>query len=186
MALTQTQAAKIADISARRLRQLAQDGTGPKQDANGQYPEQEFGQWLRARAASEIGGYNYEAERARLTHEQADKTALENSELRADLVRMATVERYWSDMGASLRAKLISIPPKLSALVADVVTRAKFLAQSEALIYEALAEIQKDAVPYDIRARADRARSADVLGVAAAAAQTDDEPVGKRTPDALG
>ena len=157
MALTQTQAAQIEGITSRRLRQLIQDGKGPPQDANGQHPEVEFGQWQRERAAAEVGGYNYEAERARLTHEQANKVSLEVAELRGELVRSSEVGPYWSDMVASMRAKLVGMPPKLAALIADSIARAKFQSQAEAAVYEALAEVEKDGLPAAARERFARA-----------------------------
>jgi hypothetical protein len=185
MALTQAQVALVLGITARRLRQMHQEGEAPPQNAQGQYEEAEFGMWLQRKLAPQTGAYVYEEERARLTHEQADKTALEVAELRADLVRMSVVEAHWSQMGAALRAKLVSIPSKVGALVADPVQRVKFVGQSEALIYDALAEIQQDAIPASIRARATRARDGDVPVVAPAATEADAEPVGGRPPDAV-
>lgn len=178
MALTQAQVAAILGVTARRIRQMHQEGKGPTQNADGQYDEELFGQWLRAQAADTSGGYNYEAERARLTHEQANKTALENSELRADLVRMTVVESYWASLGAACRAKLVSVPSKLGTLVADASARVKFIGQAEALIYDALAEIQSDAVPHDVRARAARSRRDDVSAIVPTAAEANPEPVG--------
>lgn len=172
MALSQSQVASVLGITARRVRQMHQEGKGPQQNSDGQYDEADFGQWLRAQAADNSGGYNYEAERARLTHEQANKTALENAELRADLVRMTVVESYWASLGAACRAKLVSVPSKLGALVADASARVKFIGQAEALIYDALAEIQSDAVPHDVRARAARSRRDDVPSIVPTAAET--------------
>lgn len=173
MALTQAQVASILDVTTRRVRQMHQEGKGPPQNAGGQYDESGFGKWMREQAADTSGGYNYEVERARLTHEQANKTALENAELRADLVRMTVVESYWAALGAACRAKLVSLPSKLGALVADAVARVKFIGQAEALIYDALAEIQNDAVPHDVRARAARSRRDDVPESIPPAAETD-------------
>lgn len=132
-------------------------------------------QWRTRRDVGISGGiaYDYEAERARLTHEQADKTALENAELRADLVRMSVVESYWASLGAACRSKLVSIPSKLGTLVADATARVKLIGQAEALIYDALAEIQSDAVPHDIRARAARSRRDDVPAIVPPAAKAD-------------
>lgn len=173
MSLVQAQVAALLDVTPRRVRQMHEEGKGPPRNADGSYDEGDVGRWMRAQMAADVGGYNYEAERARLTHEQADKVSLEVSELRADLVRMSVVEAYWADLGASLRSKLVSIPSKLSALVADPILRAKFHAQSESLIYEGLAEIQKDAVPAAVRSRADRSRRDDVPVIASPAAEAD-------------
>lgn len=179
MSVKFTDAAELAGLTERHFRRLLSGDDPPPRNADGACPPRELGEWLKRRALSGVSVgddgtvYNYEAERARLTHEQADKVALEVAELRADLVRMSVVESHWSDMGASLRAKLVSIPSKLSALVADPILRAKFHAQSEALIYEGLAEIQKDAVPATVRSRADRSRRDDVPFVASPATEVD-------------
>ncbi len=172
MPLLQTQVAAILDRTPRRVRQMEEEGAGPPRNADGTYDEGELGKWIRADAANLSGNYNYEAERARLTHEQANKTALENCELRADLVRMTVVENYWASLGAACRAKLVSVPSKLGALVADASARVKFIGQAEALIYDALAEIQSDAVPHDVRARAARSRRDDVSAIVPTAAET--------------
>lgn len=179
MSVQFTDAAELAGLTERHFRRLLTGDDPPPRSADGTCPARELGEWLKRRALSGVSVgddgtvYNYEAERARLTHEQADKVSLEVSELRADLVRMSVVEAYWADLGASLRSKLVSIPSKLSALVADPILRAKFHAQSEALIYEGLAEIQKDAVPAAVRGRADRSRGGDVPFIASPAAETD-------------
>ena len=162
MAMTQAQVASILDVTARRVRQMHQEGKGPPQNADGQYDEGDFGRWLRGQAADLSGGYNYEAERARLTHEQANKVSLEVAELRGELVRASEVGPYWSDMVASMRGKLVGIPSRLSALVAETIARARFQTQADALVCEALAEIEKDGLPEaarERRARLDRERS---------------------------
>ena len=159
--LSQPVAAELVGLTTRRLQQLAHE-TDPPPKGEGGYPAKELGEWIRRRAIAEIHineegeTFDYLGERARLTHEQADKVALENAELRADLVRMSVVEPYWAAMGATVRQKLLSIPNHLGALVADREQRAKFITNAETLINEALAEIQKDAVPREIRERAER------------------------------
>jgi phage terminase Nu1 subunit (DNA packaging protein) len=148
--LTQEQAADLAGISVRHLRRLEKESNPPPREAAGGYSPRDYGDWLRSRALASVSigedgtGYSYEAERARLTHEQADKTALENAEMRADMVRMTIVEQH-------------SIPSRLGGLLPDAALRVKFTVEAETLIYDALAEIQKDAVPPALRQRAQRA-----------------------------
>ncbi len=162
IAINQTQAAALAGLTRRRLQQLAHEADAPPRDETG-YPARAFGDWLRQRALSGVSitddgdVYVYEVERARLTHEQADKTALENAALRADLVRMQVVEQYWAALGAILRSKLTAIPSQVGAMIPDPQQRAKLSGQVERLIFEAMAEIQRDAVPSEIRAQAERA-----------------------------
>lgn len=168
--LTQEQAAELADLSVRHLRRLEKESNPPPRETAGGYSPRDYGDWLRSRALAGVSigedgtAYNYEAERARLTHEQADKTALENAELRADMVRMSIVEQYWASMGAALRSKLISIPNRLGALLPDPVLRVKFTGQAETLIFEALGELQEDAVPPALRKRAQTAKRNDNAG----------------------
>ena len=151
---------------------MHQEGKGPPQNADGQYDEAEFGQWLRAQSAELSGNYNYEAERARLTHEQANKAGLEVAELRGELVRSSEVGPYWADMVASMRAKLIGTPPKIAALISDPIARAKVQSQSEAFVYEALAEIEKDGLPVAARERYARSFGASRVEPGEAAAET--------------
>lgn len=177
MSVSIADAAELAGLTERHFYRLLNGDNPPPRNADGTFPSREFGVWLKSRALSGISVgddgtvYNYEAERARLTHEQADKTALENSELRADLVRMSVVESYWASLGAACRSKLVSIPSKLGTLVADATARVKLIGQAEALIYDALAEIQSDAVPHDVRARAARSRRDDVPAIVPPAAE---------------
>lgn len=52
------------------------------------------------------------AERARLTHHQANIAELDESVKRGELIPAEVVEQVWSDMVASFRAKCLSIPTK--------------------------------------------------------------------------
>lgn len=56
--------------------------------------------------------YDYDLERARLTHHQANKTELEEQVLRGKLIPYQTVERVWMDMVANFRARILAIPTK--------------------------------------------------------------------------
>ena len=51
-------------------------------------------------------------ERARLTHHQANIAELDERVQRGELIPAEIVERVWSDMVASFRAKILSIPTK--------------------------------------------------------------------------
>lgn len=166
--LTQEQAAELAGLTVRHLRRLDRESNPPPRESSGGYPAAEFGVWLKSRALSGVSVgddgtvYNYEAERARLTHEQANKVSLEVAELRGELVRASEVGPYWSDMVASMRGKLVGVPSRLAALIADSLARAKFQTQADTLVCEALAEIEKDGLPEaarERRARLDRERS---------------------------
>lgn len=132
-------------------------------------------QWRTRRDVGISGGiaYDYEAERARLTHEQANKAELEVAELRGELVRSSEVGPYWADMVASMRSKLIGTPPNIAALIADPVARAKVQAQAESLVYQALAEIEKDGLPSAARERYVRSTGGTRVQSSETAAETD-------------
>ena len=174
MSLVQAQVAALLDVTPRRVRQMHEEGKGPPRNADGSYDEGDFGRWVRAQAADLSGGYNYEAERARLTHEQANKVSLEVAELRGELVRAGEVGPYWDGMVAAMRSKLVGVPSKLAAMIADAIARAKFQSQAEAAVYEALAEIEKDGLPAAARERHSRAvgKSRAEAGETAAEADT--------------
>ena len=173
MSLVQAQVASLLDVTPRRVRQMHEEGKGPPRNADGTYDEGDVGRWIRAQSADLVGGYNYEAERARLTHEQANKVSLEVAELRGELVRASEVGPYWDDMVSSMRAKLVGMPPKLAAMIADAIARAKFQSQAEAAVYEALAEIEKDGLPAAARERHARAAGKSRAESGEAAAETD-------------
>ena len=177
--LTQEQAAELAGLTVRHLRRLDRESNPPPRESSGGYPAAEYGAWLKSRALSGVSVgddgtvYNYEAERARLTHEQANKVSLEVAELRGELVRASEVGPYWDDMVSSMRAKLVGMPPKLAAMIADAIARAKFQSQAEAAVYEALAEIEKDGLPAAARERHARAAGKSRAESGEAAAETD-------------
>lgn len=177
--LTQEQAAELAGLTVRHLRRLDRESNPPPRESSGGYPAAEYGAWLKSRALSSVSVgddgtvYNYEAERARLTHEQANKVALEVAELRGELVRSSEVGPYWSDMVASMRSKLIGTPPNIAALIADPVVRVKVQAQAESLVYQALAEIEKDGLPDAARERYVRSSVGSSMQSGEAAAETD-------------
>ena len=78
-------------------------------------------EWAQRQALADISVgddgqvYNYEAERARLTKAQADKTELEVSEKRGLVLNAETVRNTWSDLISSARAKLMALPTKVAA-----------------------------------------------------------------------
>lgn len=92
-----------------------------KTSAGNQYDLRAVIEWAQRQALADISVgddgqvYNYEAERARLTKAQADKTELEVSEKRGLVLNAESVRNTWSDLIASARAKLMALPTKVSA-----------------------------------------------------------------------
>ena len=185
--LDQPQAAELAGVSTRRMNQLSKENDPPIQDENGSYPCLDYGKWLKRRAIAGLGVtsdgqvYDYEAERARLTHHQANNAALDEDTKRGVLIPSERVERVWGDMIGAFRARCLSLPTK----AAQTVMAAADLAEAESilkdLIYEALSELADyDTAHYRVGAESGEASSA--------AAKADDKPVGRqgKTPKQRG
>lgn len=85
--------------------------------------------------------HDYDKERARLTHHQANKTELEEAVLRGTLIPSETVERVQGDMVSSFRSKILSIPTKAAhALIGlEELTEAKDVIKQ--YLFEALNEL---------------------------------------------
>ena len=180
--LTQEQAAEVVGLTARRLRQLADEGNGPAQTAGGQYEAREIGRWLKQRLMSELGvaqdgqAYDYDAERARLTKAQADKTELEAAELAGALVRVDDVESEWARLLGAARSRLLSLPTKAAPRARVAVNDEEAQAVIEAEVLEALQELSDDGIPPQTR---ERRRRAQANGAGAdATAEADGERVG--------
>lgn len=161
VSLTQGQLAAACGISQPQAsRDLRAAGIEP--DASG-YSLSDLARLAEWRALERVGAssdgkvYNTEAERGRLLAHQADLAALKLGEERGELVRASEVGPYWSDMVASMRGKLVALPSKLAALVHEHPARVRFQQQADALVCEALAEIEKDGLPQEARERYQRA-----------------------------
>ncbi len=74
-------------------------------------------QWLMARQCGDDQALDLNLERARLAHHQANKTAVEESILKGEVVRTLDVIAVWSGMIGAARAKLLGLPRKLAATV---------------------------------------------------------------------
>ena len=85
------------------------------------------------------------AERARLAKEQADKTALENQEKRGRLVDIQPVRELWVRHISDAKMRLLSIPKKIAAPLANCKTVLQAEAVVEAAIYAALQELSNQA-----------------------------------------
>ena len=164
-------AAALAGVGVRRLEQLAHGDDPPPRSSDGTYPPREFGEWLRRRVLADVGigqdgtAYDYEAERARLTHHQANNAALDEAKKRGELIPAEDVAREWADLIGRARAKLLGLPPRLAAhaMTCATVREAEEFARAE--VYAALSELGE--TPDDDPA-ADSPGDADALAPAAA------------------
>lgn len=129
-------------------------------------------EWLIQRELEKrLGGgeagefYNYEAERARLTHHQANIAQMEEAVKRGQLIPADTVRHTWSQMIAKARAKLLAMPAKLALRLSAISDVTQVQAELQTAQYEALAELAAyDPKHYGI----DPARAGDSDVVAAA------------------
>jgi phage terminase Nu1 subunit (DNA packaging protein) len=119
------------------------------QGRSNKYDTAEVINWMIARSQSKTvsdgKGYAYEAERARLTHHQANKTALEEQVLAGKLLPADEVEQAWLDMAMAMRAKLLSLPGKLATAAVAATTLREVEQAARAEIYAALNDIANGA-----------------------------------------
>lgn len=85
--------------------------------------------------------YNFEAEKARLTHEQAEKVAMENSVRRGELVDTGLVAGWWASIITNAKQRLLAIPTKAAPLVLGRSSMPEVRDQLETLINEVLLEL---------------------------------------------
>ncbi len=82
-------------------------------------------------------------QRARLAKEQADKTAMDNTVKRGELLSVRTVEIEIGRMFSSMRAKLLGLPTKLAPRVAREKTPARCLDLMTTEIHACLTELSE-------------------------------------------
>lgn len=112
---------------------------------------------LRGRAAGRIkqtpppsaDGLELNAERARLAHHQANKAELDERETRGELVRADDVVRSVSDAFRRVRARMLSMPTKLTPIVLGSTDAVEVKDAIEAGVLEALAELTLETVEDD-------------------------------------
>lgn len=114
-----------------------------------QYETADVIQWLISR---EIGKltidsdgvvHDYEMERARLTHHQANKVSLEERVLSGELIHANTVSEVQTKMLSAFRAKCLSIPTKTAPRVVYLSDLAEVEGELRQSIYDALSELSE-------------------------------------------
>ena len=144
--ITQAQAAAILGVSTRRIRQRSQEDNPPPQDETGQYPCESFGKWLHQDFRRGLGiaddgtVYDYDMERARLTHHQANSAALDEQTKQGKLIPADLVRSTWSDLVASARAKMLALPSRLASACSGKDAEA-IEGEARGIVTEALAEL---------------------------------------------
>lgn len=149
--VNKTQLAEILGKSHQTLTTWQKNGMPIFADGgNGQsnqYKTEDVIQWLINREIGKLTVdddgrvHDYEAERARLTHHQANKTALEEEVLKGTLIPAETVERVQGDMVSSFRAKILSIPTKAAHALLNLEDMNDAKDTLKEFLYEALKEL---------------------------------------------
>lgn len=123
-----------------------------------QYDTAEVIQWMIRQQIEKltISGdgqvFDYEAERARLTHHQANKTALEERQLHGELIHAEKVQWVWGKLIAAFRAKCLSIPTKTAPRVQSTDDLATIEQELRISVNDALTELSEfRASDYGIR-----------------------------------
>jgi phage terminase Nu1 subunit (DNA packaging protein) len=144
--LSQEQVAALLGVTTRRVRQREIERYPPPKDSSGRYPCREFGAWLledfrRGIGVGDDGNvYDYEGERARLTHHQANVAALDEQVKSGKLIPAELVLTAWSGRVASARAKLLALPSRMASSCSGK-PAGEVESESRAIIYEALQEL---------------------------------------------
>ena len=173
--------AKLFNLTAVRVQQLAADGVVTKQE-RGRYDlwasirgyikflqERKVNQW-------DVGGDEgdtYGKHRSRLTGAKADIAEIEAEAMKGRFHEAGAVEAVWTDMLMNARSKLLAIPPRLAPKLRKETKLPVVKDILEAAIVEALAELA-NYDPDRITSEYLQAHRAEVD----AAAEADGQPVG--------
>ena len=139
--------AKALNVTPRRVQQLAAEGM--PRATRGEYDLGQCMAWyirflqkaLESRQApgGDAASQEFTRERSRLAREQADRTALQNAELRGDLGRLSVWQEELERFMAEMRAAILSLPSKLAPqLDGDAAARQRTL---EAAVHEVLGRL---------------------------------------------
>lgn len=124
-------------------------------------------------------GDDLNAERTRLTREQANKAALENGRLRGELVDAGLVRTQLERVFGAIRSRILSIPTKFAPQVLGL----KDLAEIRAALDKGAREALTELATFDLDDTDTAVHTQGAADIHAAAA-TDGEPVGGSVPPA--
>lgn len=176
--------AKAMNITPRRVQQLA--GEGMPRAVRGEYDLGQCMAWYirylqkivesRSQEGDRTGIAEWTKERSRLAKEQADRTALQNAELRGDLGRISVWKEEVTNVFIEIRAALLAVPSKLAPVLdGDVNDRQRILEASAHEILDHLASYR----PTRRTAKHPQGDNGEAGGTSTAA-EIDDQPVGRR------
>jgi hypothetical protein len=100
---------------------------------------------LVAYYVAKLGGTDLDLnkEKARLTKEQADRTALANAISRGDVIPSSVAVQQWTDHVIAARAKLLSMPTKVGPQLVHATDVNVIAAVLKAAVYESLDELAR-------------------------------------------
>lgn len=152
-AITTAQLAELIGVSTRRIYAMADEGDPPPKNAQGRFPCDKTGEWLRNRVIKQLGvasngeSYDFNAERARLTFHQANISALEEEIKRKNVIPAEVVQGRWEAMAGNVRSKLLNLPGRLAVKVVGAATLQEAEQEAKLLIHEALQELAESGIP---------------------------------------
>lgn len=176
MRVNRTQLADVIGKTDKTVQVWLDEGM-PRVSTTGQGGESVFDtaeviRWMIARecgAKDENGNVIVlEAERARLTKEQADKTAMQNEVMRGNLLDGRAVAEHWGTVIVNAKTRLLSIPTK----AAPMLLGAKTMPQAREIVERFIIEVLNDLAGADCHPGGSGIASMD------AATEVDGEPVG--------
>ena len=93
------------------------------------------------------GYFNYDTERDRLTHHQANVESLKEQQLASHLLPCDIVVRTWQGMVANIKARLLSMPAKLAPVLLNCSDLQDVEASIKQQVYESLTELSRCGLP---------------------------------------
>lgn len=138
--------AKLFDISARRIQQLAKEGVIPKSE-DGQYPllGSVKGYVKNLQASLKGGGKehnNISEARLRVEIAKAERAELEVAKLKSEVVLADDVKDEWLNMVSNFRARMLTLPSTIAAQ-GEGATRSELQEIAEKLVYKSLKELSE-------------------------------------------
>ncbi len=147
--LSQPQAAALAGITDRRLRQIETEQTLPRVSVKPAcYDPEAFGAWLKRRWIGEGNADGSEAldatqERAALDRARREIVELELARKRGELLPAGEVERVWLGQVAAAKSRLLALPSKLAGRCAGLPPH-EIEVEARAIVHECLTQLASD------------------------------------------
>lgn len=137
---------KLLDLTPQRVNQLAREGIVPKHE-RGRYElvpvVRAYIQYLRmGNLKKDLPEDDYTTHRMRLTRAKADIMEMERAGMEEKLIPAEDIEQAWIEAAVNMRAKMLSLPTKVSpdVFAAESLAEVKNILKEQ--IYEALAELE--------------------------------------------